>query len=285
MIIDGWLDWAIKLPGPTHRNLNDGINPVRGIFMHSAEGYAGTLLDPNSQWGYAGNHSWHLSNLFDGRVFQHYPFTARCHHATAANQSYIGVENEGDFPKETTLNEAQIVNAQRFIKEIADWKGWLPTRPKSSSDISHTLWEHNEVVRLGGTSSACPSGRIPWEKLLKPVVPPVPPTGSDKMIRLNRKAIPANDPEFWTGKQVQGRQGINVRGDMQLDPSFNNIVLDIILRSGHADIRDGSGHFAGAVGGASPLRAQVEVIIDSNGYAIMEGDCVVDLIGMVGYRT
>lgn len=162
---DGWLDWCIRLPSLPGKT-NPGVNPVKGIFMHSAEGYGGTLLDPNSEYGYNGNHRWHLTNLFDGRLYQHAPFTTRCWHASAANDSYVGCENEGDAPKDASLNEAQIDNAVRFIRDLAAWKGWTPTRPASPTDTSHTLWEHNEVVRLGGTSTACPSGRIPWDVIL-----------------------------------------------------------------------------------------------------------------------
>ena len=160
---DGWIDWAIRLE-PTNRHVNPGVNPVLGIVMHSAEGYASVLLDPSSQYGYNGNHSWHLSNLMDGRLFQHYPLTARCWHATAANQSYVGVENEGYAPKDASLNDAQVANARRFISEIAEWKGWQPTR---TGNTAQTLWEHREVVLLGGTATACPSGRIPWDKILE----------------------------------------------------------------------------------------------------------------------
>ena len=135
--------------------------------MHSAEGYASVLLDPSSQYGYNGNHSWHLSNLMDGRLFQHYPLTARCWHGTALNQEYVGVENEGDAPKEASLNDAQVANARRFIPEIAEWKGWNPRRPAYEGDTSHSLWEHNETVWLGGDATACPSGRIPWDKILE----------------------------------------------------------------------------------------------------------------------
>lgn len=163
---DGWLSWAEKLE-PPFKKVNPGINSVKGIFMHSAEGYATVLLDINSPYGYNGNHSWHLSNLMDGRVFQHYPFTARCWHATAGNQEYIGVENEGYAPREKSLNPAQIANARMFIAEISHWKGWTPRRPVSATDITHTLWEHNEVTRLGGSGSACPSGRIPWGEILR----------------------------------------------------------------------------------------------------------------------
>lgn len=159
---NGWLDWAIKLPS-TNGAFNPGTSSVRGVFLHSAEGYRSVLLDPQSKWGYNGQHSWHLTNLFDGTLYQHYPFTTRCWHATAANQEYVGVENEGDAPKEPSLTDAQIDTAARFITEIAAWKGWTPTR---TGDKTQTLWEHREVIWLGGSGSTCPNGRIPWERIL-----------------------------------------------------------------------------------------------------------------------
>lgn len=171
---DGWLDWATRLYGnPDH--VNGGINPVHGIFLHSAEGYAPVLLDPNSKYGYHGDLSWHLTNLMDGRLFQHFPLTAQCWHATAANNSFVGMENEGRTPTDAQgnpippgppLNAAQIVNAKRVIADISQHYGWVPNRPTSAKDLTPTLWEHNEVVRIGGTSTSCPSGRIPWAKIL-----------------------------------------------------------------------------------------------------------------------
>ena len=162
----GWLDWAIRLPGPL-AHTNAGTNPVNGIFMHSAEGYGYILLDPASEYGYNGNHSWHLTNLFDGTLYQHYPLTARCWHATAANNEYIGVENEGDYPTEASLTDAQVATAVRFIGEIAAWKGWEPRRPSGPTDLLATLYEHREVMRFGGSATACPSGRIPWQTILE----------------------------------------------------------------------------------------------------------------------
>jgi len=170
---DGWLDWAVRLPA-TKINVNGWSNSGKGVFMHSAEGYASTLLSPTSIYGYNGQHSWHLSNCFDGKVYQHYPFNAQCWHASAANNTYIGVENEGYAPNDPTLIPVQIQNAVRFISEISAWKGWRPTRPTSSTDTSHTLWEHNEVVRIGGTATACPSGRIPWDAIMAGLSQPIP---------------------------------------------------------------------------------------------------------------
>lgn len=155
---DGWLDYAERMPASWNKT-NPGVNPARGIFLHSAEGYADALLN----LAVNGPLSWHLSNLMDGRLVQHYPFTRRCWHAgSGPNQSYIGMENEGVHTVETSLNEAQIDNAQRVIKDLADWKGWTPSR----GGVEQTLWEHNEAPLIGGLPSACPSGRIPWDTIL-----------------------------------------------------------------------------------------------------------------------
>lgn len=168
MIINGWLDWAIKLP--SYKNTYEGTNQARGIFFHSAEGYRQTLLSNTSPYGFNGNHSWHFTNMLRGDFYQHHPITDRCWHASAANFDYLGMENEGiGDPKkgrpDPTLSIPQVNNAVRLIREISAYKGWEPTRPWSSTSIDHTLWEHNEVVRIGGTASACPSGRIPWEEI------------------------------------------------------------------------------------------------------------------------
>lgn len=159
---DGWLHWAARLE-PTNRHVNPGVNPVKGAFFHSAEGYASVLLDPNSQWGYNGQFSWHFSNLLDGRFYQHYPFTARCWHATAANNDYVGGENEGYAPREKSLTQAQVDNLVRLTRDLEEWKGWKASR---TGDRTQTLWEHREVVWLGGTATSCPNGRIPWAAIL-----------------------------------------------------------------------------------------------------------------------
>ena len=159
---DGWLTWATRLPGRAGK-FNEGTNAVKGIFMHSAEGYAPHLLD----LAVHGPLSWHGSILFDGTLYQHYPLTARCWHASAANQEYAGFEFEGKVPEDPTLTDAQIATAARLTKDIAAWKGWTPKRPQNIADKTHTLWEHREVTRLGGSATACPSGRIPWDEILR----------------------------------------------------------------------------------------------------------------------
>lgn len=157
----GWVSWAVKLPGPLSKTYV-GVNPVKGVFMHSAEGYAPHLLN----LAVNGPLSWHGSITFDGAFHQHYSLLARCAHATAANMEYVGIENEGVAGLHPSLMASQIVTAARLLGEIAAWKGWTPSRPAGATDTSHTLWEHREVTRLGGTSTACPSGRIPWAEIL-----------------------------------------------------------------------------------------------------------------------
>ncbi len=164
---NGWLSWAEHLPGSLAKT-NGGVNTARRIFLHSAEGYADNLLD----LAVNGPLSWHLSNLMDGRLIQHYPFTAQCWHATAANNHSVGMENEGVYTRETTLNEAQIVNAVRVIKDLSEWKGWTPSRPSNPSMTTYTLWEHREVPKLGGSATACPSDRIPWNEILRRLAMP-----------------------------------------------------------------------------------------------------------------
>ena len=160
MIVDGWFDWAARRIGPPEK-VNSGVNPVSGLVCHSADGFEGGL------WAQLANApvSWHLTNLFDGSLYQHYPLTARCWHATAFNQAYVGIEHEGRGS--VPLTPAQVATTKRVIDELAAWKGWEPKRPAAKGDLTATLYEHREVIWFGGTATACPSGRIPWDLLLE----------------------------------------------------------------------------------------------------------------------
>lgn len=166
---------------------------MRGIFLHSAEGYAGGL------WANLNNInpplknrvSWHLTNLFTGELYQHYPLTARCWHATAANDDYVGMEHEGKVPEFPSLTEAQIVTSTRVIQELADHYGWAPRR---APGLTQTLWEHREVTRLGGTATACPSGRIPWDEIMRRLRPAPAPKMEEAMIVAWASCNPADLP-------------------------------------------------------------------------------------------
>lgn len=259
---DGWLDWAIRLPG--RPNLNPGTSSVRGIFMHSAEGYAPALLDPSGTYSYNGQFSWHLTNMTDGRLFQHHPFTARCKHATAANQEYVGVENEGYHPREKSLSEPQIENAVRFISDISEWKGWEPKRPVSKTDTTHTLWEHNEVVRLGGSGSACPSGRIPWDEILS---------------RLQEDDDMYHQHDGWglVGLTIPAGQEIrvNARDQFGIPPQAKRIDVEllqrgyVVVKHGNTGAQAGRGGWSSTPGVADGYAPPVTVELDDAGNFIL----------------
>jgi hypothetical protein len=171
---DGWIDGAIRMPGRpvvVGEGFNAGINSALGLVFHSAEGFAATMLSPTSQWGYySAEYPWHLSNLLDGRLIQHYSLHVRCWHGSAFNDSYVGMEHEGLTPEGASsgpsLNLAQVTNDRYVIRELSQWKGWQPKRPTSLTDKTATLYEHTEVRRFGGTGTQCPSNRIPWGAVL-----------------------------------------------------------------------------------------------------------------------
>jgi len=163
MIKDGWFDWAIRDPGPINKT-NIGINPAIGVIPHSAEGYwlfLRTLLwDPNRRA------SWGASNLADGRFFQHYSVHARTWTSGAGwpNNNFFAFENEGIASE--PLTDAQVDNIVRVIRDLSTAKNWEPRRPSHPRELDATLYEHNECVRFGAAPTACPSGRIPWGRIL-----------------------------------------------------------------------------------------------------------------------
>ena len=160
---DGWLAFAERKPGPSGKT-NGGVSPVSGFVAHSAEGYESHIMnvlnDPNRQA------SWHFTNLYDGRLWQHYPIQAQCWASGSGqpNNNWPAMEHEGIAGQ--PLTDAQIATTARVIRELSQLKGWTPTRPTGPQDKNASLWEHREMVRFGSLATACPSGRIPWDKIL-----------------------------------------------------------------------------------------------------------------------
>lgn len=177
---DGWLDWAQRDPGPPDKRYPQA-NAAIGYVPHSAVGYYpgwrsrlfSTERDPQnpgrySRYAAASVHGWIET---DGSVIQHYSFTASCWASgnAHANTSFAAFENAGGPPgnESQPLTDAQVAANVRIIRELAARGGWAPRRPRSAGDRSATLYEHHECVTLwGGDPTACPSGRIPWARIL-----------------------------------------------------------------------------------------------------------------------
>lgn len=163
----GWFTWATR-DANYPSGVNGGMNPVRGVVLHSVEGnfqslqhlhdfHLGRITAPPNQRA-----SWMATNLKDGRFVQHFPIYAQTWTSGAdyPNDNFAAWENEGKAGEPLTV--AQNNNNIRAIREIVALKQWTPRRPTSPIDKGATFWEHNEMVRWGAAATACPSNRIPW---------------------------------------------------------------------------------------------------------------------------
>jgi len=182
---DGWLTWAERFPGPPDKVYSEP-NTAQGYVPHSAVGYyAGWLSRLNStERGPDGRYtdyaaaSVHGFIMYDGKVIQHYPFTASCWASgnRRANTTKISFENEGGYdPHDEPLTPRQLASNIRIIEELSAAKGWEPRRPANMQDEDATLLEHNECVTMwGGAATACPSNRMDslWAAILEDAMTP-----------------------------------------------------------------------------------------------------------------
>lgn len=147
MIVQGWVDWAVRQDGPANKVYSD-INHNLGIVCHSMEGWLSgslaELMKPSRQA------SWHFSNSLSGVLYQHYPLTASCWASGSwnANISYVAIESEGVAG--TPLTQPQVDTALRLFKELG------------FTERGVNVFEHNEVATKwtpNAGPTACPSGR------------------------------------------------------------------------------------------------------------------------------
>ena len=157
--MDLWYPKAIRLDGPAWKQGYAGITTRqgKGLIGHSAEGRltaALSTLDSSSQV------SWCLFNTYDGTFYQHYPLSAVTWHGGCvfANAHFVGVEHEGRAGE--PLTQAQVAALAEFIAWLAEQEDW------PSIERHVTLFEHREMAAYGAAPTACPSGRIPWEKVI-----------------------------------------------------------------------------------------------------------------------
>lgn len=192
-----WAPFAIRRDGPPWKaGYTFGVSgPKRGEVKHSAVGsWAGmqSVLDGPVQ------SSWHFSVLQDGRVFQHYALSTHCWHGNdtdsdqgvRANLDLIGIEHEGGAPGNLSepLTEAQLAATVAVSRWAAEQYGFARFGRFPEQWDCWTLAEHNQV---GNTPTACPSGRIPWDEVIRrleevPVPEPTQPSEAEALRALVR---------------------------------------------------------------------------------------------------
>lgn len=158
--------FAVWFPGPDWKTgyLQVGRNSRKqGEVDHSMEGWKfgahQVLLSPTPS-------SWHFSIYDDGTLEQHYTVSTNCWHCAdadgdggiAGNISLVGIEHEGIAGSPLT---SKCLNTSI---RLTSWlmQEWGFARVARYPFMDASVWclaEHNEV---GDTSTACPSGRIPW---------------------------------------------------------------------------------------------------------------------------
>lgn len=182
---DQWFPDAIQSLGPDWKQgytfyrgyMNEHLG--KGAVLHSMEGsYLGALSVLHSDR----QASWTFSVRKRGLPVQHYPINSITWHCGrygddvgiyAGNASLLGIEVEG------AKNEPLTPNQILWLQDILQWYWRIkrlgpPSRPEAWQTYPTTstpyikddeLWEHNEI-----SATDCPSGRIPWDTIIKGVM-------------------------------------------------------------------------------------------------------------------
>ncbi len=148
---------AIWRPTDKHGYPNSDAHLQNGVVIHSMEGSLqagfGVLDGPRQA-------SWHFSVSKTGEVYQHVDTDniAWTNGGFDANRLFWGIECEG--VEGESLTEPQfdaLMGVLRWLWDVHD------------VDVAvrrETLWEHNEMTQFGSAATSCPSGRIPWERVI-----------------------------------------------------------------------------------------------------------------------
>lgn len=152
---------AVWRPTGKHGYGGNEAHLHQGLVIHSAEGsLAGlfSVLDGPRQA------SWHFSMAQDGTVYQHVDTLdiAWTNGSKDSNTRFWGIECEGGGPG--NLGERLTEPQYQALVGVVRWL-W-ETYGLGRYERQQTLWEHNEMTRFGASSTSCPSGRIPWQRLI-----------------------------------------------------------------------------------------------------------------------
>lgn len=147
-------------PTPKQGYRTDNAHLKQGVIIHSAEGFHGGMMAIiNGEL----KKSWHFSIFKNGDVLQHVDtenisWTAGGYEA---NRRFWNIECEGVAGE--PLTEAQYQALLRVIEWL--WEEHRMGPP----DRKVNFREHNEMTVYGSRPTACPSGRIPWNRLITEV--------------------------------------------------------------------------------------------------------------------
>jgi len=149
----GICDFAIWRPGPKWKagyTVFGRTSEKHGVVDHSSEGNLAATLGVLDSWRTA---SWQFTND-DSGLYQHYPISDVCWHAGfEANKKYVGVESTGRKGERLTDRQYdQLLGLHFWLRE----QGVLTV-----CELRADLWEHGWLW-----PTDCPSGRIPWDRLI-----------------------------------------------------------------------------------------------------------------------
>lgn len=147
-----------------------GKHGYGGFDSHSQEGAVVHSMEGSLQAGFGvldgtRQASWHFSIPQAGApIYQHVDtdHIAWTNGSREANTKFWGIECEGGGPG----YEGEPLTEPQFAA-LLDLLRWLwATHGVSATVRQETLWEHREMTRFGSAATSCPSGRIPWARLI-----------------------------------------------------------------------------------------------------------------------
>lgn len=164
------------------------------------------------------------------------------------------MEHEGKVPENPTLTDQQVETSRRVVSELEAWKGWK----RSRGGPLQTLWEHREVTILGGTGTSCPSGRIPWDKILAEEPEPEP---------VKEESYDMKTHYAWSqwheGLEVIGSDTLylaNLRKDFSLPIEAKSVLMQPTFKRGGAEFFHADSEVL-----ALKINDGVLVLLDENG--------------------
>ena len=153
---------AIWRPTDKHGYGGFDTHSREGAVVHSMEGSLqagfGVLDGPRQA-------SWHFSIPKVGApIYQHVDTgqIAWTNGSREANTKFWGIECEGGGPG----HEGEPLTEPQFDALLGVLR-WLWAAHQVGATVrQETWWEHNEMTRFGSAATSCPSGRIPWARLI-----------------------------------------------------------------------------------------------------------------------